>query len=278
MHYTVVLIFYLNLTVFLSLATLLEQKIATYSRNNNVPKKWFTYIRMILKTQIYVMVDNGKPFRYKYLSSIMGFINKLNILVKVSNKIQLSIWRKKQNLTTDIVKLPQGKLEKLGHSENIDNAKQQAIRGEEYYYHTHSWKFILDKHLRLNITFYHIVIKINKLYDCSVGNLPIKTFMKNPKIFSFSYCGIHSNTVNYPKYQNVDIIHSLRPYVSYHVKLSYSVIEVNRITSYAVEKHQELKPKWILHLVQQMQHILKIHLLVDSLKFLKIKSHLLFSA
>ena len=145
MYYTVVLIFCLNLTVVLSLETLLEQNIvATYSRNNDGPKKWFTYVRMFLKRQIDTVVGYGKrfrkkSFRNKYISSLMGSINKLNVLMKVSNKIQLSIWRKEQNLTANnISKLPKGKLEKLGHFENIDNAKQQAIRGEEYYYHTHS--------------------------------------------------------------------------------------------------------------------------------------------
>ena len=59
----------------------------------------------------------------------MGSIYKLNVLVKVSNKIQLSIWRKEQNLTADnILKLPQGKLEKMGHFKNIDKAKQQPNR------------------------------------------------------------------------------------------------------------------------------------------------------
>ena len=110
------------------------------------------------------------------------------------------------------------------------------------------------------------------MYHYYLGNLLITSF-SNTLSQSFQYCGIHSNMINYPQYQNIDLTVSLRPYVFYNIKLSYSVIDPDIIISYPTRVPVE----WVLYFPKRSKFLQKMYILVDTLCFIKIVVTSLFN-
>ena len=79
--------------------------------------------------------------------------------------------------------------------------------------------------------------------------------------------------IYYPQYQNIDLTVSLRPYVFYNIKLSYSVIDPNNIISYPTRVPVE----WVLYFPKRSKFLQKMYILVDTLCFIKIVVTSLFN-
>ena len=185
---------------------------------------WFKYIQRFLQNKLDCFQNNYKNYLF-----ILNHISQLlELWLNISKQAVLSLWSGEQ-VETEKIKHPLGKWRKSGHNENIP--KKQTTTDREYYYHIFMWQFYLSRYFRLNITFECISLKFGQLYHCYFGNLSITSF-SNTLSQSFQYCGIHSNMINYPQYQNIDLTVSLRPHVFYNIKMSYSVIDPDNIISY----------------------------------------------
>ena len=134
------------------------------------------------------------------------------------------------------------------------------------------WQFHLSRYFRLNITFECISLKFGQLYHCYLGNVSVISF-SNTLSQSFQYCGIHSHMINYPQYQNIDLTVSLRPYVFYNIKLSYSVIDPDNVISFPTTVPVE----WVLYFPKRSKFLQKMYILVDTLCFIKIVVTSLFN-
>ena len=132
------------------------------------------------------------------------------------------------------------------------------------YYYNHKWRFTLDKRLKLNISFEYIYISINNYYGCYIGNLTIKTYSKL-NTTDLIYCGTHSYITSYPQYRNVDIILDIRVWITYEIKLVYSVTDPNIIVSSMPSKNRKNKPLWMVSFPQKGAFIAIIHLLVKKI-------------
>ena len=105
----------------------------------------------------------------------------------------------------------------------------------------HTWDATLHASLRLNISFHYIHIYYLNLYECSIGKVLIRTFRLNPfnqyweysSKDDFTYCGILSNTSNYPKHRKTQITVFSKYRVQHNISLSYSVIDSDVIVSFS---------------------------------------------
>ena len=103
----------------------------------------------------------------------------------------------------------------------------------------YTWSVTLHTSLRLNISFHYIRIYYMNLYKCSIGKVVIRTFRVNVYIppwqhsddDDIKYCGIWSNTSNYPQHRKTEIIVFSKYRVQYNISMSYSVIDANTVFS-----------------------------------------------
>ena len=135
--------------------------------------------------------------------------------------------------------------------------------------------FLLDKKLRLNITFLHIHFGFMHLHTCSVGEVRVISHSKNVQIFR--YCGIHSNMINYPQNRKVTMFvptldWNLRERTGiFNVTALYYVIDIKRVVTF-----QKCKPfwrnlMWYLYLVPKDIRVMKFALRTKKYQYFIIK-------
>lgn len=109
-------------------------------------------------------------------------------------------------------------------------------------YYTYRWHFNLDPFFRSNMSFNYIYFSAIDINACHFGNLTVLdsyygTIIWNKRYtsvllqskYNFSFCGIHSTTVIYSKYARVAAITYYLAYVYSEIKLSFSVIDNQKI-------------------------------------------------
>ena len=219
MYFVLVCIFLLALVTRLAITeTLLNNEILNLYVYTDPPKNWFSYIRALLHNYLkFSLAQQTKGQKNSYFTdSVKKLMKRIKIIRILSNTTQVTMTQNRC-FSSDAVTTPLGRAMKQDFSDIFYDGNS-CFKGnsDEYYFHTHTWIFTLDKQLRLNITFTHIRIVISHLDTCYIGNVTVGTFdpSENSK-FEFVYCGIMSNIPNYPKMRNVDIMVSIRPYVQY---------------------------------------------------------------
>ena len=252
---------------FVSAETFLNHGIIKFHVHRDSPKNWFSYIRMLLHNYLkfcFAPQTKGEKIRY-FTNGVKKLMDRIKIIRMLSNTTQITMTHNKC-FSSDTVTNPLGRVMKQDFSDMFHKSNQYFKGGfNEYYFHTHSWIFTLDKQLRLNITFTHIRIVINNLDTCYIGNVTVRTFdpSENSK-FQFVYCGILSNIPNYPKMRNVDIIVSIRPYVQYIVIFSYGVIDPDRTISLRPQIYKTNKLEWFVHFPTTNKYLQFLHLKVEK--------------
>ena len=111
-----------------------------------------------------------------------------------------------------------------------------------------TWDVTLHASLRLNISFHYIRIFYLNLYECSIGKVHIRTFRLNhfnqywqySDKDDFTYCGILSNTSNYPKHRKTQVTVFSKYRVQYSISLSYSVIDSDVVVSFSPKFSQSI--------------------------------------
>lgn len=122
--------------------------------------------------------------------------------------------------TSYIVTNPYGLAQTTGKESNTCVAKLVQIVYNYYDDYQHTWSFTLDKHLKLNITFKYISIFIFTFYLCNNGNVTVASFSMYLNVSELTYCGTHAYTPSFPLFQLVDIILSVRIFLSYYVSFT----------------------------------------------------------
>lgn len=236
------------------------------------PKKWSAYIIKFLDKKLHAFFIEAQ-IKVCYTQSFYLFLKyyiyttrkEICLLSKRSRAVNITKWGKENSFTEFNETLPVGYLARVGHLENI----KPKEKFKEYYYHIHTWKFILAKELRLKVTFHYISISYNVLQVCYIGNVMLRSFTKSTNASEFIYCGMHSNIDIYPEFENVDVKVSLRPYVSYNVTFSFEVIDQNRIITYSYnldEKPTKLVGPYCF--VQTKTCLVRYHIETDKFKIL----------
>ena len=139
----------------------------------------------------------------------------------------------------------------------------------KYEYHwSFQWKFLLDKHLNINLTFEYIHISIANNFECYIGKIEIKDVHGNNS--GFVYCGIHSNMIVYLSLNYINLHLSLRTFVFCQIQLSFAVTDPNRIVSYMRNIYEATNPIWSLYFSATSTFCVKFHLFVKKFKCLKV--------
>ena len=203
----------------------------THSSISDVsPKSWFAYIKNYINSTYVKCFDKTGKFTYSFTITCELLLS--GTLQRHINKVIISFWTGKQ-LSQTIVTNPLGQLKRSGQKENqkIDKSEKK----EEFYYQYFIWKFYLHHSLGLNITFYDISISFNYLKHCYIGSVHVYSFIKtfNQNIV---YCGVYSQIIVYPVYRTIDVIVAMKPYVSYYVKLRYTIIDEGKYLSVNTNK------------------------------------------
>ena len=197
----------------------------------NARKEWYKYITKHLQ------INLGK--KHLNIKEIYFFLTTDKIDQITNNRIV----SKNKSLTKEITILdPLGlviraRKEHQYHSLNIvirhDPSKEDKII------------FLLDKKLRLNITFHYIHFGVRHLHTCSVGEVRVVSHSKNKQVFR--YCGIHSNMINYPQNRKVTMFvptlaWNFRQRTGFfNVTALYYVIDIKRVVTF--QKYKTLLEK-----------------------------------
>ncbi len=129
------------------------------------------------------------------------------------------------------------------------------------------WTFDLDKHLRLNLTFQHISFTAGKFYHCKFGQLHIKDI--NSKQDGHVFCGVHSETSNFPNYVKVMIKMDISFMASSNLQMFFSVIDkMVLISKKTLKRKKSLTPVWHVYFIKMRREIKYFHIQTLKLKFL----------
>ena len=150
----------------------------------NAPKEWFKYVTKYLQVKVSKRHLNLKEI---YFFLMIDKIDKIT-----NNRIVTS---KNKSLTM---------VDPLGLVIRYRREYPYYIQGIITGHHPGKEDriiFLLNKKLRLNITFQHIHFGFRHLHTCSVGEVRVVSHSKDKQVFR--YCGIHSNMINYPQNRKV---------------------------------------------------------------------------
>ena len=76
----------------------------------------------------------------------------------------------------------------------------------------------------------------------------VESFDINSDKSRLKYCGINSVMMCYPENKDADIIASVKGYVFFHIKLSFSVMDTNHIISYTINRINFLRPNLVVNI------------------------------
>ena len=201
----------------------------------NAPKEWFRYISKYLQVKLRKRHLNLKE---QYLSI------KINILPRDRSP--------KSNIE-NIMMYPKGLTRRTRAMS--DNQEDKIM-------------FVLDRKLRLNLTFHHIHFGFRNLHDCSVGQLAVISHSTVRQVYR--YCGIYSNLINYPHNSNVSITStvfaglSIKDVHIYNVSIFYSVIDTKRIVSVPKLRSFRRNLIWNLYLEQNDIRVMRFNLVTKK--------------
>ena len=249
----------------------------------NAPKHWLAYIDKLLHRTTYMFRDigfylNGFTIDFISVKSYLIFYHNMRIISFLqATKYIYQPTIKIQN-SSFILQKPFGKMKVDQNGEDLYDSKWVADNCEsphsteffnnyEYHWSFH-WKFLLDKHLNINLTFEYIHISINNNLGCFIGKLEINNF--NDDNSGFVYCGIHSYMIAYPSFNLINILLSLKSFVSCKIELSFAVTDPNRIVSYMRKNYEAVNPVWTVHFIKTQTFCDKFHLKDRQFKYLNI--------
>lgn len=136
-------------------------------------------------------------------------------------------------------------------------AYQQFLYVQEHYPHLYfyHWTFHLNKHFTLNLTFDYVYFSSTSINECYFANLtvfdcdkmkPISIEWKGEvqynvltSVFNFTFCGIHSKTIICSRCPHVGVVTQLQHFILHDTKLSFSIIDLQRIVSTSISRNLE---------------------------------------
>ena len=248
----------------------------------NAPNNWYMYIDKLLhRTAELLPVEIELYFGDAFISlkssvivyhrkRISSFLYVVNYIYQPTHNFQSSslVMRKpfgkiKVNLSsTD--DLYGSRWDKCVHSNQIDNKYQH------HYPWSFKWKFLLDKHLNINLTFEYIHMSVQNNFGCYIGKLEIKDLHGNNS--DFVYCGMYSYMIVYPPFNYIKLHLSLRSFVSCQIQFSFAVMDSNRIVSFVRKNSEAINPVWSFYFMETHLLCEKFPLMDQKIKYLKITS------
>ena len=207
----------------------------------------------------YAFVNAPKEW-HKYLINYLEM--KLASFIRHQNLLEQYIFMKTETLPRDIS--PKSSMENImmypkgltRRTREMSNSQQDKIM------------FVLDRKLRLNLTFHHIHFGFRNLHDCSVGQVTVISYSLMRQMYR--YCGIYSNLINYPQSRNVSVTSTIFAGVNikeahiYNVSVFYSVIDTKRIVTLPEVKFHRKTLKWNLYLEQYDIRILRFQIVAKK--------------
>ena len=216
------------------------------------PKYWFHHIRRFLYKDI------GK------LSKATQYYNFNFIRYNIQSTI---IFGKRVQMTYIYPGIPYSSTESSWKL-RVPSGNLQFVEDEQF---QSAYQFNLDNLLKLNITFDYIKI-FSKIYypdECYLGHLSLKNSNITTDGSKLKYCGRHSLMMCYPPYEKINISLSIRQYIFFDLKFSFSIIDQNNIVSCSVDRIKLIKP----NLIQTIKYIQEFHLSTDKHKILVMYLH-----
>ncbi len=134
----------------------------------------------------------------------------------------------------------------------------------------HTWLFKLDPQLRLNMTFLSIKFCVKNLHTCSIGYISIQNSKLKDQDLEEKLCGFLSYVVSYPYFQNVGILLAVKPLVTFHTHIMYSVINANQIISLVTHTRYKPAPEWRFLLIKTKLVCEKYHIQQEKVHLLHI--------
>ena len=189
----------------------------------NAPKEWHKYLIKYLEMKLTSFI------RHQRLLEQYIFLKTETLPRDISSKSSME----------NIMMYPKGLTRR---TREMSNSQQDKIM------------FVLDRKLRLNLTFHHIHFGFRNLHDCSVGQVTVISHSKMRQVYR--YCGIYSNLINYPQNRNVSVTSTtfagliIKEAHIYNVSIFYSVIDIKRIVTLPKLRFLRTNPVWSLYLEQ----------------------------
>ena len=209
----------------------------------NAPKEWHRYL-------------------IKYLEM------KLTSFIRLQNLLEQYIFLKTETLPGDIsqkssmeniMMYPKGLTRRT--RKMSDNQEDKIV-------------FVLDRKLRLNLTFHHIHFGFRNLHDCSVGQVTVISHSNMEQVHK--YCGIYSNLINYPQNRYVSVTSTtfagvyIKEAHIFNVSIFYSVIDTKRIITLPQLKFLKTNLIWNLYLEQYDVRVLRFYITTKKYQLLMI--------
>ena len=243
------------------------------------PRLWFTYVRALL----YKSLDklHNEPHQWKP-ETLLKIAKSKKHFIMFSSQINVGLTWKLfiKSINTSISDDYSEYTRKIFHIKfnlskpigSIDKEGKSRELFDKYFYIEHyQWQFKLDTKLRLNITLRHLKFAYYHNYKCFVGSVHISSHFN----WSIEYCGVLSNITSYPPDFKGTISMSIHSYVSFNLKIQYSVTDENVITSLAhnefINYTQLLCWKYKLsHINSDQQYFGKYGIFVDKYQIMRI--------
>ncbi len=161
----------------------------------------------------------------------------------------------------------------LGSIRKIDVANKSGIEIPRilgcFYNVEHIWKFQLDEHLRLNITFEYVQFSLMNFHGCATGNVSVKETV---------FCGMHSGMSFFPRQPVIQVLLSAKPNVAFQTKYDYSVIDCKTLfTATSIKKvlfHSHLvlprQPSWRTYVYHSDIIIATYHIAAEKYQRIKV--------
>ena len=149
-----------------------------------------------------------------------------------------------------------------------DKCEQIQNKYKRDYHWSLQWRFLLDKHLKINLTFEYIHISLQNNFECYIGKLEIKDLHSNDS--DFLYCGLYSNLIVYPPFSYIKLHISLRSFVSCQIQFSFAVMDSNRIVSFVRKNSEAVNPVWSIYFNETHLFCERFHLMDQKFKYLNI--------
>ena len=246
----------------------------------NSPSNWHSYIDKLLhrtaqllpvEIQLYPGTDfillksHIILFHRKRIDSFLHVVNYIyqpTYNFQTSNLVMRKPFGKIKVNLSSIDDLHDSKRKKCVHLHKIENKYKHS------YHWSLQWKFLLDKHLNINLTFEYIHISVQNNFECYIGKLEIKNLYSNN--LDFIYCGLYSNLIVYPPFSYIKLHISLRSFVPCQIQFSFAVMDSNRIVSFVRKNSEAVNPVWSIYFNETHLFCERFHLMDQKFKYLKI--------
>ncbi len=203
----------------------------------NLSRMWMNYIRgfvkrelwrqfwkldnytkpHVLKETLFSFATSAHSFSIKSEAEQAGPVCFVRVLLLAAGQSKIVTW-------------PKGRVSKgddgFHRQSHMTMALTPALRCPV----DHVWYFILEKRLRLNISFEHVSFLLGSdLRKCFIGNVSVISSSQTAGSEADLYCGINSGFPSFPTFPDAAVHLKAESYVAHHMLLSFSVIDLNLV-------------------------------------------------